>query len=172
MSNQRPIFNSGLYGKANRTVMNAFMESADTLAANQGAIDWAYRASMPEPFATRTFLARIQTATVITANCRWSYAGTEAVLLSASPWHEIVTGSNYDFTGALNLRELFNVSGTDIDGMDISSPASTVGPVGSAYVGAAWGTTGLEALVVMTMSYTKTGEVSYYFDRPNPIRCT
>jgi hypothetical protein len=172
MSNQRPIFNSGLYGKANRTVMNAFMDSADTLAANQGAIDWAYRASMPEPFATRTFLARIQTATVITANCRWSYAGTEAVLLSASPWHEIVTGSNYDFTGALNLRELFNTSGTDIDGMDISTPASTVGPVGSAYASAAWGTTGLEALVVMTMSYTKTGTVSYYFDRPNPIRCT
>lgn len=174
MSNQRPIFNNGLYGKANRTVMNAFMESADTLAANQGAIEWAYRASMPEPFATRTFLARIQTATVITVGCRWSYAGTEAVLLSASPWHEIVTGSNYDFTGALNLRELFNSGANDIDGMDISTPASTVGPVGSAYVGSAsaWGTTGLEALVVMTMSYTKTGAVSYYFDRPNPIRCT
>jgi hypothetical protein len=35
MSNQRPIFNNGLYGKANRTVMNAFMDSADALAANQ-----------------------------------------------------------------------------------------------------------------------------------------
>ena len=120
---------------------------------------------------SKTFIM-IVPSPVVTANCKWSYAGTEAVLLSASPWHEIVTGSNYDFTGALNLRELFNTSGTDIDGMDISSPASTVGPVGSAYASAAWGTTGLEALVVMTMSYTKTGAVSYYFDRPNPIRCT
>jgi len=171
MSNQRPIFNSGLYGKANRTVMNAFMDSADALAANQPAIDYAYRASMPEPFATRTFLARIQTATAITAG-RWSYAGTEAVLLSASPWHETVTGTQYDFTGALNLREIFNTSGTDIDGMDLTTPASTVGPVGSAYVSAAWGTTSLEALVIMTVSYTKTGAISYYFDRPNPLRCT
>ena len=171
MSNQRPIFNSGLYGKANRTVMNAFMDSAETLAANQPAIDYAYRASMPEAFATRTFLARIQTATAITAG-RWSYAGTEAVLLSVSPWHETVTGTQYDFTGALNLREIFNTSGTDIDGMDLTTPASTVGPVGSAYVSAAWATTSLEALVIMTVSYTKTGAVSYYFDRPNPIRCT
>jgi hypothetical protein len=171
MSNQRPIFNSGLYGKANRTVMNAFMDSADALAANQPAIDYAYRASMPEAFATRTFLARIQTATLITAG-RWSYAGTEAVLLSASPWHENVTGTQYDFTGALNLREIFNTSGTDIDGMDFTTPASTVGPVGSSYVSAAWATTSLEALVIMTVSYTKTGAVSYYFDRPNPMRCT
>jgi hypothetical protein len=126
---------------------------------------------MPEAFATRTFLARIQTATVITAGCRWSYAGTEAVLLSASPWHENVTGTQYDFTGAINLRELFNTSSTDIDGMDISSPASTVGPVGS-YYSSGWVTTSLEALVIMTVSYTKTGAVSYYFDRPNPIRCT
>ena len=171
MSNQRPIFNSGLYGKANRTVMNAFMESADTLAVNQGAIDYAYRASMPEAFATRTFLARIQTATVITAGCRWSYAGTESVLLSASPWHETVTGTQYDFTGAINLREIFNSSSTDIDGMDLTSPASTVGPVGS-YYSSGWVTTSLEALVVMTVAYTKTGAAAYYFDRPNPIRCT
>lgn len=172
MSNQRPIFNNGLYGKANRTVMNAFMDSSDTLAANQNAIDYAYRASMPEPFATRTFLARINTATVLIANCKWSYAGTEAVLLSDTPYHEIVTGSNYDFTGALNLRELFNSSGVDIDGMDLNTPPSTVGPVGSAYISAAWSTSSLEALVVMTMTYSKTGAVSYYFDRPNPIRCT
>jgi hypothetical protein len=171
MSNQRPIFNSGLYGKANRTVMNAFMESADTLAANQGAIDWAYRASMPEAFTSRTFLARIQTASVITAGCRWSYSGTEAVLLSASPWHETVSGTQYDFTGAINLREIFNSSSTDIDGMDLTSPASTVGPVGS-YYSSGWVTSGLEALVVMTVAYTKTGAASYYFDRPNPIRCT
>jgi hypothetical protein len=171
MSNQRPIFNSGLYGKANRTVMNAFMESADTLSANQGAIDWAYRASMPEAFATRTFLARIKSATVITAGCRWSYTGTEAVLLFASPWHEEVTGTGYAFTDAVNLRELFNTSSTDIDGMNISSPASTVGPVGS-YYSTEWVIDGLEALVIMTVSYTKTGEAAYYFDRPNPIRCT
>lgn len=171
MSNQRPIFNSGLYGKANRTVMNAFMESADTLAVNQGAIDYAYRASMPEPTQSRTFLARLQTATVVTAGCRWSYAGTEAVLLSASPWHENVTGTQYNFTGAFNLRELFNTSSTDIDGMNISSPASTVGPVGS-YYSTEWVIDGLEALVIMTVSYTKTGAAAYYFDRPNPIRCT
>jgi hypothetical protein len=83
-----------------------------------------------------------------------------------------VTGTQYDFTGALNLREIFNTSGTDIDGMDLTTPASTVGPVGSAYISAAWGTTSLEALVIMTVSYTKTGAASYYFDRPNPIRCT
>jgi hypothetical protein len=171
MSNQRPIFNSGLYGKANRTVMNAFMESADTLSVNQGAIDWAYRASMPEAFTTRTFLARIQTASVITASARWSYSGTEAVLLSASPWHENVSGTEYNFSGALNIRELFN-SSTLVDGMDISSPASTIGPVGSSWSGTAWTTGSLAAVVVMTVAYTKTGGISYYFDRPNPIRCT
>lgn len=171
MSNQRPIFNDGLYGKANRTVMNAFMDSADILAANQSAIDYAYRASMPEAFTNRTFLARIQSATVITANCRWSYSGTEAVLLSASPGHENVSGTLYDFTGAINLREIFNTSATDIDGMNISLPPSTVGPVGSSY-SSGWVTSGLEALVVMTVAYTKTGAASYYFDRPNPMRCS
>jgi hypothetical protein len=53
----------------------------------------------------------------------------------------------------------------------LTSPASTVGPVGS-YYSSGWVTSGLEALVVMTVAYTKTGAASYYFDRPNPIRCT
>lgn len=172
MSNQRPIFNSGLYGKANRTVMNAFMDSADTLAANQSAIDYAYRASMPEPMQSRTFLARITTASSLIGGAQWSYSGTEAVMLNATPWVESVSGTGNTFSGAMNLRELFNTGSTYIDGMSLASPSATVGPVGSHWDGTAWTTGSLEAVTIMTVSVCKNGIVTYYFDRPNPMRCS
>jgi len=171
MSNQRPIFNAGLYGKANRVVMNDMMDGTEFTQNNQFATEYAYRASMPNPYEPRKFLARLTTATAISGG-RWSYAGTAAVMLVSSPYSEIISAGGETFTGAINLREVFNSSGTDIDGMNFTSPAATVGPVGSFFDVSAWATTGLEALVEITVVYAKTGEPMFYFDRPNPLRCT
>jgi hypothetical protein len=56
--------------------------------------------------------------------------------------------------------------------MDITTPASTIGPVGSVWTGSAWTTSSLTAVAMVSVVYDLGGNAYAFFDRPNPIRCT
>lgn len=173
MSHQRPIFNSGIYGKANQVVMNTLLEAADAVQIHSAGLEWAQMNSAPEGPQPRMFLARLSTATSLGAlTYRWTYAGQAAVLdASNSVSALLVNDSSLQFSGAINLRELFNVN-NPVDGMDPNAPQVTVGPVGATYQGNnLWSFDELEAAVVMYAFFLTNGSPVLYFDRPNPVRC-
>ena len=168
MSYQTPIFESGLFGKANRFVCNGWTQSAQAVSANAEGIEWAQRqvvqGSVPE-----RWLAKLTAATSIGSD-RWSYTfepfginsiNAPAGLISASTWGK--------GTGALNLRELRN-DGNQVDGSPKPS-GSTIGPVGSVYSGSAWTITNLAGYVEIHLDYNTSGGVLYWFSEPNPVRC-
>lgn len=166
MSHQVPIFESGLFGKANRFVTNAWTESASAVAANAEGLEWAQRQVVQEAVQT-TYLAKITTATVLGTN-RWRYDGV-AFDITAAGAATVSTGTFGQFTGALNIRELRNTAGV-IDGSPLPTGAS-IGPVGSSWTGTVWSTTSLEGYVWITVAYDTGGNVLYWFDTPNPSRC-
>jgi hypothetical protein len=179
VSYQRPIFNGqqGLFGKANREVMNGLVDGTAFVDQFADAILWADSEMRNGQLAIRWFLAALTSATVIDSPAakRWWYSGSAKVITRGSDYSMLAlanTGDSSDtFTHAVNLREMFNDSGT-ADGMATNSPPVSVGPVGSSYAGSnAWTTSGLHAVVCMGVTYDKYGKPLYFFDRPNPVRC-
>jgi hypothetical protein len=169
MSYQTPIFESGLFGKANRFVCNGWTQSAQAVAANAQGLEWAQQqvvqGSVPE-----RWLAKLTAATLISVD-RWVYAfepfainsnNQPIILNEASTWGK--------GTGAINLRELRN-DGTQIDGSP-KPDGSSIGPVGSVYASGAWTTSSLAGYVEIHLDYNTSGDVLFWFSEPNPVRCS
>lgn len=179
MSNQRPIFNenAGLFGKANRVVMNGIMDTVDTVNQYQAALMSAQQLLLEQRQTMRFFLAKLNTATSLgTGTYKWTYSGTPFVLNTLGtpagyPSGAAVNDAADQFSAAINLREFYNHS-NPVDGMNPTAPGVSVGPVGSTYVASnQWSTTNLEAVVIVYVTVNTTGGVVYFFDRPNPVRC-
>ena len=172
MSHQRPIFSNGLFGKANQIVMNNLLEVADTVQQYQAGLVNSQGGILEGRQVTRTFLAKLNTATSLGAlTYRWTYAGVPVVFNAATQTVAIVNDSADQFSGAFNLREMYNLL-NPVDGMDPSAPPVSVGAVGATYTGSnTWSTTNLQAVVVMYVTVDQAGTVVHYFDRPNPVRC-
>ena len=166
MSYQEPIFTSGLFGKANRFVTNAWTDAARAANAYAEGMEWAQR-QVVSGSPTETWLAKLTTATVLAPN-RWRYAfvGFDITSLGLP-----VTSSNTfgEGTLALNLRELRNTAAA-MDGTPIPLGA-TVGPVGSTWAANDWTVVDLEGYVWMHASYCTDGTTLFWFDTPNPVRC-
>lgn len=167
MSHQVPIFDRGLFGKANSFVCNAWTESANLVGAHEEGLAWAQAQVRAGVVETR-FLAKITTATSLAPN-RWTYSGVALAITSAyAPTG--ISGTFGTFSGnAINLRELRNTS-TTLDGAPIPTGAS-VGPFGSSWSGSAWTTSSLEGYCEIVAAYDTSGSVFYYFSEPNPTRC-
>lgn len=165
-----PIFTRGLYAGANRHVLNGMADASKTVARSQQGLAKA-RQLVNSGNVFRLGLCTINQATLITAN-RWKYQ-VEAFYPPSLAGGGIAAPncSSFDYPEVLNIREHFNTA-TVVDGMDITTPASTVGPVGSVWNGSAWPTTSLAAIVNVFVVYALDGSAYPYFDRPNPIRCT
>ncbi len=174
MSYQRPIFNAGLYGKANASVMNGFVDSAEAVFANEEGLRWAQR-QVVQGDLQLTFLAKLTSATLLAPN-RWEYAfepytysssatGRLPVALTTTTWGASTTDPK---TKAINIRETRNLS-ANIDGSPLPTGAS-IGPVGSSWA-TGWPTSGLEGYVWMHAEYDQDGGILHWFDAPNPIKC-
>lgn len=151
--------------------MNGLLDAADAVVANSPGIYAAQQLLLEDRQNLRCFLARIETATLIQTNRMWSYSGRAwNIDTSYGSPGTFVNDSRDQFTGAINLRELFNYD-NPIDGMDPTDPAVTVGPVGSTNAGNTWSTGNLKAVVVMYATVKANGSPVWFFDRPNPVRC-
>lgn len=168
MTWHRPNFRNGLMGAANRYVSNAWTDSSITVQQHRDGIEWA-QSQLVQGSIVAQSLCTVKSATSIGAN-KWSYT---IELFSPTGTGGITVGSDerFNYSNARNLREEFNTS-TVVDGMDITSPAATVGPVGSVYTGGAWPVTSLQARVYVWVVYDSVGTAVPFFDRPNPIRCS
>ena len=167
MGYQTPIFESGLFGKANRFVCNGWTQSAQAVSANAEGLEWAQRQVVQGSVQER-WLAKLTAATSITSD-RWKYTFEPFSITSAADPASLLTGTWGKGTGAINIRELRN-DGAQIDGSP--KPAgSSVGPVGSVYTNGAWRTTDLAGYVEMHLEYDTSGGVLYWFSEPNPVRC-
>lgn len=167
MSYQQPIFDSGLFGKANRFVVNGWTDAAVAVSEHAEGLRWAQEQVRRATVQTR-FLAKITAATVLATN-RWTYDGGGLEITSGRA-PAAAGGTFGTFTGAINLRELRN-TGSTVDGSPILAGTS-IGPVGSSYSGTAWSTTALEGYVEITAAYDSSGGLLYWFDCPNPSRCS
>ena len=178
MSYQAPIFESGLFGKANRFVCNGWTQSAQTVAQHAEGIEWAQQQLIKPDIPTR-WLALITQATYLYPN-RWSYTfepfaidtmvgviPMTSVPLVTQPAGDKKWGVGQ---GAINLRELDNTSSI-IDGSPLPSGAS-IGPVGSRDVNGTWLLVGLRGHVEINMDYRTDGQVLYWFSSPNPVKCS
>ncbi len=118
-----------------------------------------------------THLCQVESATVLAAN-RWIYTVKQWVPAAiAGSGISNPTDDRFKYTTCRNIREEHNTA-TLVDGMDITTPAASVGPVGSVWSGAAWTTTNLAAKLLVHVVYDLGGNAYAFFDRPNPIRCT
>lgn len=174
MSWSRPIFNSGLYGAANRAVCNLWTRGAAMAEDNAETFAWARR-EMAAGNVRDLGLVQLQTATVLAVN-RWKYEYVPFYPSNPLGSPDIITilPSHVAFSNqvAYNLRELYN-NVTYADNMDLGNPPSSIGPVGSRYNAgtASWPGTPLYAVVELRVVFDKAGKEFPYFDRPNPIRC-
>lgn len=166
MTFQAPIFNSGLFGKANEFVCNAWTESSRAVAASAEGIEWAQqqvkRLNLPD-----VWLAKVTAASSLATN-RWTYT-FEPFAIDSSSAAVSVSGTWGTGSGAINIRELRNTS-TAIDGSPIPAGAS-IGPFGSTWSGSAWSTTSLAGYCEMHTEYRDDGSVLYWFSEINPSRC-
>jgi hypothetical protein len=175
VSNQQPIFNGDLLGKANRIVMNDLVQNSAYINRNKSAIDWAQRAIQPENFEIAYFLAVLKGFQLMQAN-RWRYSFRRAVLeiQPTGIWYDDVLDAEDESAAAyeaINLYEFPNTGTATQDG-DLNTPPMTVGPVGATYDGTNWSfASPSTALVVMYKQYTKDGTIKYFFSHPNPVRC-
>ena len=165
MTFQAPIFESGLFGKANRFVCNSWTQSAQLVAENAEGLDWAQRQLVKGSVPT-AWLARVTAATPYGAN-RWLYT-FEAVVLTAAHGVQAASGTWGKGTNAVNIREITNTSNT-ADGSPVPAGA-TIGPVGSTY-SSGWTFT-LNGIVQMNLSYDAAGNAAWWFSAPNPVRCS
>lgn len=170
MTYMRPRFEQGLFGSANKFVCNRWTDSSEFVAESTEGIRWA-QSQLVQGNIVAQGLCEAVSATVLAAN-RWEYTVRlwvpAAITGSAIA---AVTDPRFDYTKCRNLREEHNTA-TTVDGMDITAPASTIGPVGSTWTGTAWTTTSLQAKFVVSVVYDLGGNAYAFFDRPNPIRCT
>lgn len=170
MSYQEPIFNSesGLFGRANRFVVNSWVDASRATNAYSEGMDWAQR-QVIQGGMNRTWLAKLTAATLIAPN-RWRYAFS-AFNITAGFLPQLTPTTFGQGVDAVNIRELRNTA-AQVDGSPIPNGAS-VGPVGSSWSAqnVAWNTTELEGYVWMHASYTPTGTTLFWFDTPNPVRC-
>ena len=158
-------------GKANSAICNAWTDAARFAAASGEGVQWAIRESR-RPIVQATRLCKITSAAAISGSSnRWNYTIAPLIPAGASAGISTFSDSWFTSTTCRNLRENFNTSSL-VDGMDITSPAATIGPVGSKYSGGAWTTTNLDAHVQVSIVYAQDGKAYVYFDRPNPIRCS
>lgn len=176
MSFQRPIFNKGIFGRANATVVNGWTDSAEIVSQNADGIAWA-SSQVVTGRIVETWLAKVLTAIPI-GTYRWKYTfepfsislnGTDAVptQLIAGTFGSTLDGQHHHH--AFNIRELRNNPG-EIDGTPLNI-GTTIGPVGSTYNGSAWLLGGLSGYVHMHLEYDSAGRSLYWFDCPNPVQC-
>jgi hypothetical protein len=174
MSWSRPIFNSGLYGRANRAVVNLWTKGAIRAEDNAETFDWARR-EMAAGNIWDNGLVQLQTATLLAVN-RWQYEFVPYYPSNQTGLSDIITTlpSHTRFSNqvAYNLREMFNTA-IYADNMDLTNPPSSIGPVGSRYNAgtSSWPGSPLYAVVHLWVVFDKAGKEFPYFDRPNPIRC-
>ena len=177
MSNQQPIFNGDLLGKANRIVMNGLVQGSAYLNQNRSAIDWARAEMQPPVHDLSTFLAML-TGYQLIADNRWKYSFRRAVLdvQGANIWFDDISNAEDDRSSAfdaINLYELPNTNTSTQDG-DLTAPPMTVGPVGTTYddIAESWSFADPPtAVVIMHKVYAKAGQLKYCFMHPNPVRC-
>lgn len=163
---QAPIFESGLFGKANAFVCNSWTEAARAYGNYAEGIEWAQREMMAGKVMTR-FLAKITDATQIGSN-RWEYS-FEPFSIDGSSAPASVNGDFATGSGALNLRELRNTA-SEIDGTPISG--FTIGPFGSSRNDGSWITNGLSGYCEMIVTHRTDGSVLFWFSESNPSACT
>lgn len=176
MSWSRPIFNQGIAG-ANRAVVNLWTRGGTIAADNVQTLQWARR-EMNAGNVVSLGLCKLLSAASLATN-RWEYSVELFFPPSRTPGSDIAapTDSTFDYDGtngtvkALNLREWFNTS-VLVDGVDITNPPVTIGPVGSIFNGTIWPTASLSAIANLYVTYDLNGKAFPYFDRPNPTRCT
>lgn len=185
MSFQRPIFNNGLFGKANASVCNGWTEATQTVSDNADGIAWAQR-QVVQGMRRSTWLAKL-TEAVVFAPGRWRYkfvpftlnatTGAPVPLVESVPGvFEATFGKNVGTEPhelAYNLREITN-DGVRSDGSIIGQNV-TIGPVGS-WVDlqaspANWKTTDLKGYVEMHVEYDAEGKTLYWFSEQNPVHC-
>lgn len=175
MSFQRPIFNKGLFGRANASVCNAWMDSAETVAQNAEGIAWASD-QLVRGRIVESWLAKLTSATAVPGQFyRWRYAFEPfAIDLNAgdalAAAFQLGTFGKSDGTSyAVNIRELRNTQ-FELDGTPLVNGA-TAGPVGSRFNIGVWATTPLEGYVQMNLDYDADGNALFWFDTPNPTAC-
>jgi hypothetical protein len=173
MSYSQPLFHGGMYGKANAVVCNGWQSAANATQRFGEAMQWADQQVIKGQIVTQG-LCEVVSATLISgAANRWNYtikiwtpAGVLGTGITLS-----TTDSRFSYTNCRNIREEHNLSNF-ADGMSLTSPPASIGPVGSNWSGSAWTTTALEAKVLVYVVYDSFGKAYPFFDRPNPIRCT
>ena len=163
-----PIFSSGIMGKANARICNAWTDAARFASENEEPVRWAAAQSKKSLVVARA-LCKITAASLSSTN-QWNYT-TELWAPTGSGGLTLPTDSWFASTACKNIREQFNDAST-VDGMDISNPPATIGPVGSIYTGGAWTVSNLKAVAEVSITYDTAGKAYAYFDRPNPIRCS
>ena len=174
MSYSQPLFHGGMYGKANAVVCNGWQSAANATQRYSEAMQWADQQVIKGQIVTQGLCTVVSASLISGASNRWQYtikiftpAGVLGTGITLS-----TTDSRFSYTNCRNIREEHNTA-THVDGMDIATtPAATVGPVGSKYVGSAWTITSLEAKVMVYVVYDSQGKAYPFFDRANPIRCT
>lgn len=166
-----PLFSGGLFGKANAAVCNAWTDAARFSTQNQETVRWAAAQSKKSLVVARA-VCKISAATSIGV-LRWHYTISLWTPPSTSGTQLTPNASDQWFTSTTcrNLREQFN-DATTVDGIDISAPPTTVGPVGSVFTNGAWPITNLNAVAEVSIIYDTAGKAYAYFDRPNPMRCS
>lgn len=173
MTYMDPIFaaGKGLFGQANSSVCNGWTDAARFAKASGEAVQWAQMQASKPLSATRA-LCQIVSAVLITGkNNQWNYQVKLWTPPAASGGLTQPTDTWFSTDTCKNLREYYNDAST-VDGMSLTTPAATIGPVGSHWNGTVWTTTLLEANVDVTIFRDTAGAAYYYFDRPNPMRCT
>ena len=173
MTYLNPIFSQGLFGKANFAVCNGWQDAANFARASGEAVAWAQQQAT-KPLVQQRALCQITAAVPITGKFnQWDYtvklwtpppaSGTGGVTPANDSW--------FATTACKNLREYFN-DASNVDGMSLTTPAATIGPVGNHWNGTTWTTTLLEAHAEVAIVIDAVGATYFYFDRPNPMRCT
>lgn len=170
MAWNRPNFTKGLFGGANRVVCRDWTSAAESTRRN--AQGMALAQQMVTPFdMVEIGLVTVVSASALAAN-RWTYTVDQWFPTPLSGTGITVpTNKRMTYTNVINLREWHNTA-TIVDGMDITAPASTIGPVGSAWSGSAWPTSGLNAKTMLYVVRNTAGAAQPVIDRPNPIRCS
>ncbi len=177
MSFQRPIFNKGLFGRANVSVCNLWTDSAEVVAQNTEGIAWATQ-QLVRGRIEESWLARLTEAVQI-GPYRWKYrfepftidlSNNLAVATNLQPGTFGSTLDTEHHHYAFNIRELRNTA-DKLDG-SLLNLGTSAGPVGSTYIGNdQWTLAGLQGYVHLHLEYDAQGKTLYWFDCPNPIEC-
>ena len=139
MSYSQPLFHGGMYGKANAVVCNGWQAAANATQRFGEAMQWADQQVIKGQIVTQG-LCEVVSATIISgASNRWNYtikiwtpAGVLGTGITLS-----TTDSRFSYTNCRNIREEHNLSNF-ADGMSLTSPPASIGPVGSNWSGSAF----------------------------------